>query len=72
MASSRRLPVVGAFAQVRRLGHTEEVVIVGVDGAEVTVETSDGSQLTFVLHRGKGHFYLAGEGSTGPRLVLGR
>jgi len=71
MPPSRRLPVVGAPAQVRRLGQTESVVIVAVEGTEVTVQASDGARQTFVLHRGKGHFYLAGEGSTGPRLVLG-
>lgn len=71
MPPSRHLPVVGASAQVRRLGHTEEVVIVAVRGTEVIVTTPDGDTLTFVLHRGKGHFYLAGHDSTGPRLVLG-
>jgi hypothetical protein len=72
MAPTRTVPVVGASAQVRRLGHTDPVVIVAVRGTEVIVTTDDGDTLTFVLHRGKGHFYLAGaEGSTGPRLVLG-
>lgn len=71
MPPSRVLPVVGATAQVRRLGHTEPVVIVAVRGTDVIVTTADGDTLTFCLHRGMGHFYLAGAGSTGPRLVLG-
>lgn len=71
MAASRHPPVIGASARVHRLGHVDDVLIVAVDGREVTVEMVDGEQLLFVLHRGKGHFYLAGDaGSTGPRLQL--
>lgn len=69
-SSSRRLPVVGAAAEIHRLGAVEPATIVTVEGPVVIVETEAGEQHTFELHRGKGHFYLSGAGSTGPRLVL--
>ncbi|WP_372788014.1 hypothetical protein [Paraconexibacter sp.] len=70
MAASRPVPTVGGPAHIRRLNDSEPVTVVAVRGPLVTVEHADGRQSTFELHRGKGHFYLEGAGSTGPRLVL--
>jgi hypothetical protein len=71
MASSRRMPFVGAPARILHLAHIERVTIVAVDGTRVTVADRDGDESAWVLHRLTGHFHLDGDSVTGPRLALG-
>ncbi len=71
MASSRRMPVVGAPARIFHLAHVEPVTIVAVDGTRVTVTDQHGDDSAWVLHRLTGHFHRDGDSVTGPRLLLG-
>ena len=67
---ARVLPVVGAAAEVVRLGERTPVTIVAVTGPRVSVEDAEGERSDFELHSGTGHFVAAGGPYWGPRLVL--